>query len=209
MMAPSLSRARNAAMTAIRMTTPLAIHMRRPSGASFLANMRYRSLDTAEDATRSWESAVDMTAAMIAAYITAAMAAGNRDLDSSTNTFSAFGSPASPKYALPTSPTMQVNARQMTIQRVATRLDILRSLGFLMAVYLTTMWGIPKYPRPHARADMIAMTPMAVPLEYMMFSKCSGTVDMLWRMSMVLSHPPSALMAASGTRTSAKTIRIP
>ena len=52
--------------------------------------------------------------------------------------------PVSTAQALPIRPTRHAQARLTTIQMVATRLEILRSLGFLMAVYLTTMWGIPK-----------------------------------------------------------------
>lgn len=54
--------------------------------------------------------------------------------------------------------------RAMTIHRSDTLRATLISLGFLMDMYLMTMCGIPKYPRPQASAETSAMIVIGSPL---------------------------------------------
>ena len=145
--------------------------------------------------------------------MTAARAAGNMESARTMKMFSELSSavPLSEMYALPMMAMAQAAARQMTTQIVATRLEIFRSDGFLIAVYLTMMWGIPKYPRPQARQEMTVAAAIPAPPLYSRLVKWSGAspvLIMLSRMSIVLSQPPSSLTAARGTRTMANIMRI-
>ena len=104
------------------------------------------SLVKDEDATSSWESAVDMDAAMMAASRMPDRNGGKKRLARWMKTVawrpSGRSSPATiirPRYAM-----MREAAREMVTQMMAMVADFLISDGLRMAMKRTRMWGMPK-----------------------------------------------------------------
>ena len=59
------------------------------------------------------------------------------------------------RYPLATSPIRQDAASEMITHTIAIFLDFLISESLFTAINLIRICGIPKYPRPHARLEMI------------------------------------------------------
>ena len=110
------------------------------------------------DATSSWESAVDMDAAMIAAMRTPAMKLGNSFLAKVMNTI--FCAPtvsnSSARNILPKYAMRQAQPSAQMTHMIATVALFFTMEGFSMDMNLTRICGMPKYPRPQDRPVIIS-----------------------------------------------------
>ena len=129
-----------------------------------------RFWDTPEAAVSSWESAVDMVQARIPARTTPAttdsripwrpsksarrmITVSDSELDEN------MGIPPATEAPYPMMPIRMATNMEMTTQMDAIRRDVLSLSSWLMAMKRRRIWGIPKYPNPHARVDSMVMKP--------------------------------------------------
>ena len=66
--------------------------------------------------------------------------------------------------AYPVIPIITATAMDIITHTVATRREVLRFFASLMAIKRKRTWGIPKYPRPHARSEAIGRIPKGTAL---------------------------------------------
>ena len=99
-----------------------------------------------EEATKSWLSAVDIEAAIMAERRRPEIAGGKISLASSMNTILCLplARSSSPMSILPNTAMKITAQRAITTQEIATIADFLTIEGFLIAIKRTRMWGIPK-----------------------------------------------------------------
>ena len=148
------SRARKTAMTAMPTSVRrAAIMLALPK--MFRWNTPYRMFwETAEEAARSWESAVDMVDARIPARIRPATIANRKPCWLSTSAMRTMmvsesepvrvGMTPALDMDRPTTPMKTATAREMTTQMDATRRDRLSLRSSSMAMKRSRTWGIPK-----------------------------------------------------------------
>ena len=146
------------ARSEITITTIRPTHITFLSDAFFLIEVLYTSDANAEDAARSWESAVDILAAMIAEMTTPPMKTGKTLRAISTKTRFLLSSIESPRYFLATMATTDAIRRIRVVQEIPIQRDFFISFSDLIEIYRTMMCGIPKYPRPQPRPVSISET---------------------------------------------------
>ena len=125
--------------------------------------------ETAEDAAKSWESAVDMVEARIPARITPAPITASTPFSLNKAAIRIMivsesdpeRNPIAPTsdMARPTMPIKIATAIEITTHTEAILLDLPILSSFSVAINRRRMWGIPKYPRPHANEDAMVIIP--------------------------------------------------
>ena len=103
------------------------------------------SLEIADDAERSWESADDMIAAKTPAIMMPTINGWNRTFETSKSADSGFANPGVSIRA--SIPMMIAPYRATTAQMVDVSCAILTSFADLIAMYRTAWWGCPNVPK--------------------------------------------------------------
>ena len=187
----------------MRLTMSLSL-----SEAFFLMSGLYTSLENAEAATKSCESAVLIEAAKILQRKIPAIKAGNNPLRDSINTCSRSASERELfKYAFPMVPTMRATAMAIITQNIAILLDNFTSSLDRIAINLTRMWGIPKYPSPQPMEEIISFAEILCPSGATKgLTNSSPNAATLWNASFT---PPRAAIPKIAVKTRATNIMEP
>ena len=161
--------AKNTAITAIKRTVARATWIVLFS-VRLTPNIPFnRFSETAEEAARSWESAVDIVQAKIpASVMPAPMIARNPCWHKSVATWmmivseeEPFNSTMTPFFVrlCPTTPIKIATAIEITTHTVAIRLDIAILSSCSVAIKRRSTWGTPKYPSPQASVEIVVIVP--------------------------------------------------
>ena len=150
-----------------------------------------------------------------------------KSIDIITKIFSAWlwVSSSVGKSMRPTMPIPTAAVREIITQNVAILLDIVNSLGFLIAMNFNKTWGIPKYPSPQDKVEMMDKSPYfdassnnACPFSPICCTpsitwgwailKKSKKPDIVFALSITAFSPPAWDMPNTSTAVKAKIITI-
>ena len=158
------------------------------------------SSDALDAAARSCESAVDMVAASMPASMSPATHAVNTPCVLSRSDIlmiAVSGSSSTPidpfaVIALATNPMMIAANIAMKTHTLAILLETESFSSFSIAMNLRRIWGIPKYPSPHAMVETLVRVPYAIrPVSSECILLRSKYPERLFAFSNTAPHPPA------------------